>query len=89
MHLEPGERVDVSFSLSMSQLAFLDAELRWRVEAGEVDILVGSSSDDLQLADVVTITADAMIDGASRAFYASSRVRTLTDRWVELSGSCR
>lgn len=68
MHLEPGERVDVSFSLSMSQLAFLDAELRWRVEAGEVDILVGSSSDDLQLADVVTITADAMIDGASRAF---------------------
>lgn len=75
VHLEPGERVDVSFSLSMSQLAFLDAELHWRVEAGEVDILVGSSSDDLRLADVVTITADAMIDGASRAFYASSRVR--------------
>lgn len=34
LHLEPGEHVDDSFSLSMSQLAFLDAELRWRVEAG-------------------------------------------------------
>jgi beta-glucosidase len=72
--VEPGDIVDVSFTLSMSQLAFLDADLRWRVEAGAVDILIGASSDDLRLADVVTITADALIDGASRAFYASSRV---------------
>jgi beta-glucosidase len=72
VELEPGESADVSFSLSMSQLAFLDADLRWRVEAGEVDILVGASSDDLRLADVVTITADAVIDGGSRAFYAAT-----------------
>ena len=58
----------------MSQLAFLDADLRWRVEAGEVDILVGASSDDLRLADTVTLTSDALIDGASRAFYASPRI---------------
>ncbi|MET0885264.1 MAG: fibronectin type III-like domain-contianing protein, partial [Mycetocola sp.] len=74
VELEPGESADVSFSLSMSQLAFLDADLKWRVEAGEVDILVGASSEDLRLADVVTIRADAWIDGASRAFYASPRI---------------
>ncbi len=72
--VEPGETVDVSFSVAMSQLAFLDAELRWRVEAGEVDILIGASSADLRLADVVTITSDALVDGASRSFYAAARL---------------
>jgi beta-glucosidase len=72
VELEPGESAEVSFGLSMSQLAFLDADLRWRVEAGEVDILIGTSSDDLRLTDVVTITGDAVIDGASRAFYATT-----------------
>ena len=73
VRLEPGECVEVSFSLSMSQLAFLDAGLQWRVEAGEVDVLVGASSDDLRLADMFTITSDELVDGASRAFYATSR----------------
>ncbi len=74
MDIEPGETVDVSFGVSMSQLAFLDAELRWRVEAGEVDILIGASSADLRLADVVTVTSDALVDGASRALFASASV---------------
>jgi beta-glucosidase len=60
----------------MSQLAFLDAGLQWRVEAGEVDVVVGAASDDLRLADVFTITSDELFDGASRAFYAASRERT-------------
>lgn len=72
--LDPGESADVSFTLAMSQLAFVDADLRWRVEAGEVDILVGASSDDPRLADTVTVTADAVIDGATRAFSASPRL---------------
>ncbi len=71
--VDPGESVTVSFTLSMSQLAFLDADLRWRVEAGDLDILVGAASDDLRLTDVVTITGDAVIDSASRAFYATTR----------------
>jgi len=76
VRLGPGECVEVSFSLSMSQLAFLDAGLQWRVEAGEVDVVVGAASDDLRLADVFTITSDELFDGASRAFYAASRERT-------------
>ena len=44
--------------------------MRWRVEAGEVDVLVGASSEDLRLTDTLSIRADALIDGATRGFYA-------------------
>ncbi|KQR52833.1 beta-glucosidase [Leifsonia sp. Leaf336] len=71
--LEPGESADVTFSLALSQLAFLDADLRWRVEAGDIDVFIGASSEDVRLADVLTITSDHWIDGSSRVFYAASR----------------
>jgi beta-glucosidase len=73
VRLEPGERAEVSFSLALSQLAFLDSDLLWRVEAGDVDVFVGASSDDLRLAGALTIMSDHLIDGSSRAFYAASR----------------
>jgi len=54
--------------------------MRWRVEAGEVDVLVGASSEDLRLSDSLCIGigigigigtgTGAAIDGARRAFYA-------------------
>jgi beta-glucosidase len=68
--LEPGETAQVEFRLDVSQLAFLDADLQWCVEAGVVDLMVGASSEDLRLTDRFWITADASVDGAIRGFYA-------------------
>lgn len=73
VRLMPGESAGVSFSLVLSQLAFLDSELRWRVEAGDVDVLIGASSEDLRLEGTFTITSDQLVEGASRAFYAVAR----------------
>jgi beta-glucosidase len=70
VHLEPGQMAQVDFALDVSQAAFLDAGMRWRVEAGEVDVLVGASSQDLRLADMVSIGSDTLVDGATRGFYA-------------------
>jgi beta-glucosidase len=70
VHLEPGQTAHVDFALHVSQLAFLDAGMRWRVEAGEVDVLVGASSQDLRLTDMVSIGSDALVDGSTRGFYA-------------------
>jgi beta-glucosidase len=70
VHLEPGQTAQVDFALDVSQAAFLDAGMRWRVEAGEVDVLVGASSQDLRLTDTLSIGSDALIDGATRGFYA-------------------
>lgn len=68
--LEPGQQARVVFQLDVSQLAFLDADMRWRVEAGEVDVIVGASSEDLRLKDTVVIGSDALVDGRTRGFYA-------------------
>jgi beta-glucosidase len=70
INLEPGQSAQVEFRLDISQLAFLDADMRWRVEAGEVEILVGTASNDLRLTDTLSIVSDALIDGKTRGFYA-------------------
>jgi beta-glucosidase len=68
--LEPGQDATVDLRLDLSQLAFLDADMRWRVEAGHVEVMVGASSADLRLTDTVHIDSDALIDGRTRSFYA-------------------
>ncbi|TAP45932.1 beta-glucosidase [Arthrobacter sp. S39] len=77
LELEPGQTAQVEFHLDISQLAFLDDNMRWRVEAGEVDIMVGSSSNDLRLTETLSVTSDALIDGRTREFYARSHERRL------------
>jgi beta-glucosidase len=67
--LLPGESTRVSFTLDVTQLAFLDTDMRWRVEAGDVDVMVGASSHDLQLTGAVTVRSDALVDGRTRGFY--------------------
>jgi beta-glucosidase len=70
VHLQPGQTGHVHFRFDISQLAFLDADMRWRVEAGDVDVMLGASSADLRLKGTLSITADALVDGARRGFYA-------------------
>jgi beta-glucosidase len=70
VHLQPGQTDQVCFRLDVTQMAFLDADMRWRVEAGEVDVLVGASSQDVRLKGTLSIATDALVDGARRGFYA-------------------
>jgi beta-glucosidase len=46
--LEPGEARRVVFQLDPSQLAFVGADLRWRVEPGRFHVQVGASSADVR-----------------------------------------
>ncbi|HEX4737289.1 MAG TPA: glycoside hydrolase family 3 N-terminal domain-containing protein [Allosphingosinicella sp.] len=45
--LAPGEAKRVSFTLSPAQMAIWDAS-RWKIEPGEIDLMVGSSSADIR-----------------------------------------
>jgi beta-glucosidase len=54
--LQPGETRHVEFALPISQLAWYDIRKHdFAVEPGEFDILIGSSSDDIRLRDVLTV----------------------------------
>ncbi len=47
--LAPGEQRRVTFELAVEQLAFTGLEGRLVIEPGEVDVMVGASSDDIRL----------------------------------------
>lgn len=47
--LVPGETKKVTFSLSAKQLGFYNANMKFVVEPGEFDVMIGSSSEDIRL----------------------------------------
>lgn len=73
--LEPGQAAEVVFELPASQLAFLDQDMQWRVEAGDIDVQVGPSSEDIGLRGSFIITNTALVDGRTRSFCAPTAVR--------------
>jgi len=56
--LEPGEKKTVEFKLNAEHLTMLDREMKWIVEPGRFDVMVGSSSNDLRLKGSFFIVAD-------------------------------
>ncbi|MCL6544127.1 MAG: glycoside hydrolase family 3 C-terminal domain-containing protein [Bryobacteraceae bacterium] len=51
--LKPGERTTVEIEIGPESLAFYDVNMRWVVEPGEFEILVGNSSRDCDLQKAV------------------------------------
>lgn len=74
LHLERGGRQTVEFELRLSQLAFLDQNMKWKIEKGEIEVQVGKSSQDIQLTESFVILKDGWIEGKNRAFYTIGRV---------------
>ena len=74
VHLEEGEEKEIRFTVDPSQTAFLDEDMCWRIEKGEVEVQVGSSSEDIRLKDAFTVTETVMIEGKNRGFYAVAEI---------------
>jgi beta-xylosidase len=65
VHLKPEEARTVSFSLKVSQLAFYNLDMEFVVEPGKIDVMAGSSSEDIRLRGEFEITGSVLkVDGA-------------------------
>lgn len=53
--LEPGASKTVKFTLSDQELGLYNAQLKWVVEPGKFDVMIGSSSSDIRQKEVVEI----------------------------------
>lgn len=73
--LNPGEIKRVTFTLDPSQTAFLDEEMRWKIEKGAFEVQIGASSEDIRLKDAFTVTESAWLEGKDRAFYALGEIQ--------------
>lgn len=72
--LKAGETKGVRFTLRADQFAFIGLDSNWLVEAGEMAVMAGGSSNDLPLRGSFNITATANIDSTARGFYAQAEV---------------
>jgi beta-glucosidase len=73
--LNPGETQTVSFSLKISQLAFYNVDMEFVVEPGNVDVMVGSSSEDIRLSGEFEITGDVLKITGPRPFLSEAKLQ--------------
>ena len=74
VELKPGEEKRISFTVAPSQVAFLDEDMRWKIEKGEIEVQLGSSSEDIRQKGSFFINADSHVKGKDRRFYADAAV---------------
>ena len=72
--LKRGEKKSVSLKMKLSQCAFLDKNMKWIVEAGEMELLCGSSCVDIRCGQSFEIADTTEVDEKTRGFYAECRV---------------
>lgn len=73
--LEPNETQELIFHLPVDQLAFFDTELRLVVEAGKIEVMVGSSSQDIRAHGEFNITSTKSLPNQQRVFVCPVDVR--------------
>ena len=72
--LLPGESKEIRFTLDPSLSAFLDEDMRWKIEKGELEVQIGASSEDIRLTGSFRITEDSWIRGRDRSFCAGVEI---------------
>lgn len=74
LFLRAGETKTVRFTVRVDQFAFLDVDMQWLVEAGDMSVRVGASSADIRLTGSFVIENSLVIEGRSRGFFAAATV---------------
>lgn len=59
--LAPGEERTIQFTLFPEQLAFYDLHMRFVVEAGAFEVMIGASSRDIRLRGTFTVTEETIL----------------------------
>ncbi len=72
--LEPGQARTITFRVPVKQLGFYDRDNRFVVEPGAVEVMVGTSAQDICCTGSFTITGEKTEIGESKVFFGSSSV---------------
>lgn len=74
VELDAGDEKTIHFTIHPSQMAFLDEDMRWKIEKGEIEVQIGSSSEDIHLTDSFMIMQNAWVSGRDRSFWAETEI---------------
>jgi len=67
--LSPGESKRVTFQMKVDQCAFYNQDLDLALEPGTIEVMVGSSSDDIRLNGEFEVVGPKEMEVAERVFY--------------------
>jgi len=70
VYLQPGQSCKVTFMVKMNQLGFYNHKMQFVVEPGNMDVLIGASSEDIRLRGLFEITGDT-VDVMGKRSYLS------------------
>ena len=73
--LKPGETQAITFHLPVNQLAFYNNDLELVLESGTVEILLGSSSEDIRLRGTIGIVGEGQMKVRERVFVCPVSVK--------------
>ena len=79
VRLGPSETCRVTFKLNVAQLAFYNREMQYVVEPGLVEVMIGSSAEDIRLRDQFEIVGE-VTPIVHKVFFSSSTPRFSSDR---------
>lgn len=75
VYLEPGESKKIEFILNTEQMAFYNPDGDLIVEAGKYNIMIGSSSVDIELNDVIEVEETKVINKYYRKYFTDASVK--------------
>ena len=68
VHLNAGETKKITFNLDTAQLGYYDEEMQFVVEPGQLDIMVGTSSEDLPFKETISLTGEKICVAGKRSY---------------------
>ena len=74
--LQPKEEKTVVMTMRPDQFAYLNKDMQWLVEKGELQIMIGTSSKDIALRDSCYVMESRIVEGYQRGFFAKVEVRS-------------
>jgi len=75
LFLQPGESKTVTFELAVSQLSFYDRNMHFVVEPGVIEVMIGSSSEDIHLTGLFEILGDVTVVRGPQQFSTKVSIR--------------
>jgi beta-glucosidase len=73
--LEPKEKKTVTYKLSIDQLAFYDRYMRFVVEPGTFNVMIGSSSEEIKLSGSFEVVGEIKVTPSDRTFFSEVTIQ--------------
>lgn len=74
VELQPGEHCKVTFIVKMNQLGFYNHNMQFVVEPGNMEVMIGASSDDIRLRGAFEITGETVPVLGKRSYLSRVQV---------------